>query len=265
MKESLKFYNEFDEKLIKDYVMGNKRVESAIRDLSVFIPKSSENILDIGCGLGWSSNEFANHFNTSKVKGIDLSPILIEKANQLFVRENLSYDVYDITKQLPNQKYDAIIMIDVYEHIPKKEILKFHGSLNHLLNPQGRLILACPSKYHQSWLSLNKPEGLQPIDEDVDFQTINDLAKDINGEVIYFEYKNIWRNYDYLYAVIEIEPIYHSDREIKLSKKIVLELKPDRVKRVKEKLKYKFDFTNKKKIQNRFKNRIKIFLKYFFN
>src|SRR5690606_6765376 len=124
-----------------------------------YIPENSESILDIGCGLGWSSYEFSKHFQRVAVKGIDLSPVLIEKASTLFINNNLSFEVFDITKDLPKETYDAIVMIDVYEYIPCEERFNFHDAIKKLMRPNGRLILACPSKYHQDYLRKNNPKG----------------------------------------------------------------------------------------------------------
>src|SRR5690554_3862752 len=173
MKESLEFYNHFDKKLINDYVLGNKRLVSAIHNLGKFIPKDSKNILDIGCGLGWSSHEFAKAFPSSQVLAVDLSPVLIDTASKLFDDlENLTFKSYDLTQGLPIGLRDAIVMIDVYEHIPIIDREQFHKSIKDVLTNNGRFILACPSKYHQEYLKKNNPDGLQPIDEDVDFNTI---------------------------------------------------------------------------------------------
>jgi SAM-dependent methyltransferase len=254
MKESLEYYNQFDEKLIKDYILGNKRIESAICNLSVFIPKTSKRIIDIGCGLGWSTHEFSQYLPNCIFDGVDLSPVLVDKAKTLFNKENLNFKVSDITNQLPEKTYDAIIMIDVYEHIPKLERNKFHKALGNLLKNQSRLILACPSKYHQDYLKQNNPKGLQPIDEDIDCTVIQNLAKDIGGELIYFDYQCIWNNFDYFYAVIERNPIYGSSYNIKSECELILEDKYSRVERVNRKLLRNFNLPKKA-------SSIKLFLK----
>lgn len=246
MSNSLDFYNKFDTKLIKDYVLGNKRIESAIINLRRFVPKNSSNILDIGCGLGWSSYEFSLSFKNSKIEGIDLSPVLIEKASKLFVSDNLEYKVYDVTQGIPLKTYDAIVMIDVYEHIESSQRANFHLSLKRLIKTNGRLILACPSKFHQEWLRQHKPEGLQPVDEDVDYDCISRLAEDIGGEVIYFEYQRIWRNSDYFYAVIEIAPNYNLNMELKLPIEYISENLYSRKDRVETNLGIKLDYDIKK-------------------
>lgn len=260
MLNPLEFYNHFDNRLIDDYVLGNKRVESAILNLSHFIPKDSQDILDIGCGIGWSSHEFSKIFEKAYIEGIDLSPVLVEKASILFKKDNLSFKVFDVTKELPEKKYDVIIMIDVYEHISQDKRKDFHNSLKYLLKNNGRILLACPSKFHQTWLKNNNPEGLQPIDENVDFEVINGFAKDLYGEIIFFQYKMIWRNLDYFYAVIEINPKYGINRKFN-NMPIQLENNKSRQLRVKNKFGILIDIPKKKANSNstliRVKNKIK--------
>lgn len=242
MRESLEFYNQFEGRLIKDYVLGNKRVIGAIKNLGQFIPKNSQKILDIGCGIGWSSYEFAKSFPNSQVNAIDLSPVLIETASKLFDdKKNLIFEAYDLIDGLPEDTFDVIVMIDVYEHIPLSERFEFHKSIKKNLNNRGRLILACPSKYHQAYLKENNPSGIQPIDEDIDFETIKKIAKDIDGEVIFFEYQNIWRSYDYLYAVIEINPEYGRSDEMIKDSCLNLESKKERELRAESKLGIKIE------------------------
>lgn len=237
MKESLEFYNQFDNKLINDYAFGNKRLISAIESLSKYIPiRSKIDVLDIGCGLGWSTYEFSRFFDNSTFEGIDLSPVLIENARKLFQNQNLSYKIFDITKEIPKKKYDVIIMLDVYEHIPKFDRKDFHQSLLSLLNRNGRIIMACPTVYHQDYLKKNNPEGLQPVDEDINYDTLQELAKDIEGQVVYFEYKNIWRNYDYFYTVIQKGVEYNSQNLIKDDSVFQIEKQTIRLKRLKDNL-----------------------------
>lgn len=260
MPQPLEFYNKFDRKLLRDYVLGNKRIESAITSLSSFIPLDSQNILDIGCGIGWSSHEFSKKFENALVEGIDLSPVLIEKASRLFKNDNLSFKIFDITKNLPGNRYDAILMIDVYEHISQNNRSNFHKSLKSILKRHGKIMMACPSKFHQTWLKENKPEGLQPIDEDIDFSVINDLAMDLGGEIIYFEYKTIWKNLDYFYAVIELNPKYGVIRKLP-NMPLHLEEKLSRQNRVKKNLgilvELPTETVNSKSIFIRVENKIK--------
>ncbi|WP_228851064.1 class I SAM-dependent methyltransferase [Aegicerativicinus sediminis] len=222
MKDSLEFYNQFDKKLITDFVLGNKRIEKAIKNLGSRIPNHSDNILDIGCGIGWSTYEFAKIYKNAQVEGIDLSPVLIEIASKLFKRENLRYANFDITRDIPQKEYDAIIMIDVYEHIPVVERLNFHRFLKTLIRQKGQLLVSCPTKFHQDYLRKYNPDGLQPVDEDVEIDDIQIMARNIGGELVYFEYQTVWRTNDYFHCAIEISPQY-SKFSSKKGNRIILE------------------------------------------
>lgn len=244
MQESLEFYNNFVNRLVGDYLNRNRRVETAIVELASFIPVNTSSILDIGCGLGWSSHEFAIHFPQAIVHGIDLSPTLISTARDLFDASNLEFSVFDITKDLPKRKYDVVVMIDVYEHIPIVARKVFHRGLIKVLSRNSRLILACPTKHLQEWLKDNKPEGLQPVDEDIDADVILNIAKDIGGELTHLSYRSIWHSNDYLYAVIESDIKYGLSLDQAMYKAISLESMPSRIERLRKKLNINVDLEN---------------------
>ena len=91
MNKSITFYNNFDAKLIRDYCNGNKRIENAMSTLFQYINPKEKTLLDIGCGIGWTSHELAKNFKQSQVHGVDLSPRLIECAKLLFQGNNLKF------------------------------------------------------------------------------------------------------------------------------------------------------------------------------
>lgn len=263
MKESLEYYNKFDDKLLKDYALGNKRIVSAIETLARFVPEQSKDILDIGCGIGWSTFEFSRFYPNSKITGVDLSPVLINKANSLFKNENLNYQVFDITKEFPKNQYDIIVMLDVYEHIPLVDRKKFHSSIDKLLKSNARLIIACPSVYHQDFLRKNNPSGLQPVDEDVDLGILQEFADDVNGSIIYFEFQDIWKPFDYLYVVIQKSELYNSLPSIKSNIDFEVEPKVFRNKRLKKNLDIDFKLLSRESVFSRVKRKIVNFIKDF--
>ena len=138
------FYNNFDNRLLKDFVSNNPRVVAAlefIRDYFTIIEPSA--ILDIGCGIGWSSFEFSRLYSNSTVKGIDLSDRLITVARQLFTAPNLSFSEKDLTDSslIANEQYDAVVMIDVFEHIPAASRSAFYKDLHAVLSKKFRQLL----------------------------------------------------------------------------------------------------------------------------
>jgi 2-polyprenyl-3-methyl-5-hydroxy-6-metoxy-1,4-benzoquinol methylase len=205
MQEAELYYDNFPEKLITDYIKGNPRIESAIQfALGALNDFGASRILDVGCGLGWSSHEFSKNIPNAFVQGVDLSGNLIEAAKTLFKADNLSYAKKDITEQdfSEHHQFDAVVMLDVYEHLPKTYRPFFHQSVKKVLAETGIMILTCPSVYLQQDSRENRPHLLQPVDEDVTQEDIEQLARDLDAEVQRFEYIKIWNTKDYFQTVI---------------------------------------------------------------
>jgi SAM-dependent methyltransferase len=210
-KNIAEFYNNYLNRLIRDFLKPNIRTENAISLSLKKIPKDVRSILDLGFGLGWSSFEIARHFTHADIKGFDISKELTKTANALFPADNLSYQSMDLTRNFPNGKFDAIILLDVFEHIPASKRDLFYRNIKHALTDNGRVIFTCPTVYHQKYLRDNKPEGLQPVDEDIDIEVILDFATKTETNLAHFEYLDIWNSRDYLFAVIERPYKYHTE------------------------------------------------------
>jgi glycosyltransferase involved in cell wall biosynthesis len=198
------FYDAFDERLLSDYVVGNARLAAGIKHALRYIPPSARRILDIGCGIGWSTREFARHRPASRVTGIDLSPRLIDVATRLTLEPNVEYAVQDVLDEdwRPVGVFDAIILLDVYEHIPIARRPLFHRRLATLLDEHGVLVLACPTPEHQAYLRRYNPDGLQPVDEDVDEAVLTTAAAEMGARLAMFRPVKIWNPNDYAHAVI---------------------------------------------------------------
>jgi len=211
------FYNNFDTRLLRDFVSNNPRVVAALEFArNYFIQSQPRAILDIGCGIGWSSYEFSRLFNNSTVKGIDLSDRLITIAKQLFTSPNLSFSEKDLTDSslIASEQFDAVVMIDVFEHISVASRSGFYQDLKKVLSNEFCILLTCPTKQHQAFLRSQNPEGLQPVDEDIDAAVLHEFASSIGGELVHFEHKNIWRTNDYLHAIISNHITYEEIRSI---------------------------------------------------
>lgn len=231
------FYDNFGHKLILDYLQGNLRTKDAIAHALQWIPESAEKILDIGCGIGWSSYEIAKHYPDKKVVAVDISHELLDLAKTVFPHRNVEYSKVDATSEefIKKDQFGAVILLDVYEHIPVKSRKDFHQSIDKLLQGQGIVILTCPSIHHQKWLQEHNPKGLQPVDEIVTIRELEDFAQAIQGEVISFQYKSVWHQHDYFHAVLHkqpdffYEPLQHNQK----SRIITLDSVEERVKRIK--------------------------------
>jgi SAM-dependent methyltransferase len=204
-KKAETYYDGFDQKLVLDLLNKNKRLFSALHFVLSKLKKTDKQILDIGCGIGYTTFEIARNNSDSEVTGIDLSKNLIDVSNKLFKRKNLIFNSKNIIsdKSSFNNKYDLIILIDVFEHIRKGDRGKFLNVIKGLFNEEWRIILSTPSHLHQKYLEIHNPAGLQPIDEKIYIDDYIELAKTFNGSISYFGYQSIWKTNDYCYCIIE--------------------------------------------------------------
>ena len=207
--EVSKYYDDFSSKLLRDFAVGNPRLESAIEfSCSYLLRSNCKTVLDVGFGMGWSSFEIARALAGAEVRGVDISKQLVEIASILFDEfpKKLCFDQLDLAENGWSKnfqtKFDACVMLDVYEHIPRSERQNLYNEVSSILSSDGLIILSCPTPLHQDYLRKSNPAALQPIDEDVTLSDLIQFADQIEGALIHYEYKSIWATHDYLHAVI---------------------------------------------------------------
>jgi len=111
---------------------------------------SEDKVLDIGCGNGALTFEVAK--KAKKVVGIDLDKKNIKIAKKKYWAPNIEYLVGDATKDLPNQKFDVIILSNVLEHI--KNRVEF---LQKIKNLAPKILIRVPM-INRDWITLYKKE-----------------------------------------------------------------------------------------------------------
>ena len=76
-------------------------------------------IMDLGCGPGYTTRLIANRFKESKVLGVDLDEELINQAKSNVEFKNVSFIVGDGTNlKFKSSKFDCIFEILAFHHIP---------------------------------------------------------------------------------------------------------------------------------------------------
>jgi len=115
---------------------------------------SEDTVLDIGCGNGALTFDVAQ--KAKKVVGIDLSKKNIQLAKEKFSKENIEYIEGDALSNLPEAKFDVIILSNVLEHIQNRTEF-----LTALKNKTNKFLIRVPM-INRDWLTLYKKEmGLE--------------------------------------------------------------------------------------------------------
>lgn len=75
-----------------------------------------EKVIDIGCGIGAVSYDIAEQVGCP-VLGIDMEPSNIQSAVKERSRENIRYVIGKVPEDLPEERFDVVVMSNVLEHI----------------------------------------------------------------------------------------------------------------------------------------------------
>lgn len=151
-------------------IFNQKITFDRLRRITPFIEGK---VLDFGCGLGGLSLPVAEHSNG--VVLVDSNSLKVD-----ILRDNYKSDKVKIEAEIPNQKFDVILCINVLDHISAghEYISKFYD----LLNDEGRLILYA----HYT------NDGIHISDEASKDEVFKSLTKHFRKEEFY-ENLHVWK------------------------------------------------------------------------
>ena len=159
--------------------------------------KPTDCVLEVGSGSGLGCIFLSQH--CKHVTGIDVKTTEVEEAKALNKRQNIDFQVRDLFDMPLDQKYDAVVSLDVIEHMPMELGHKLIAKKASLLKDNGLLVVGTPSIYsypYQSALSqashvkcYDLPELLQLMDNYVR----RTIYFSMNDELIHTgHYKMAW-------------------------------------------------------------------------
>jgi 2-polyprenyl-3-methyl-5-hydroxy-6-metoxy-1,4-benzoquinol methylase len=108
-----------------------------------------KNVLEVGAGDG-----FGSRIVSDSVKNLDLTDNEILNL-KYYDKTNIKskYFLHDFCKSKLKKKYDGIYLLDVIEHINKKDEISFIQNITSSLNKNGILIIGTPSLESQKYAS----------------------------------------------------------------------------------------------------------------
>ncbi|MFX0022553.1 MAG: class I SAM-dependent methyltransferase [Candidatus Hermodarchaeota archaeon] len=133
-KKSLKFLLNLDQEIYSLTGIESIRYEGGLHtkhrhtkyhDFFIKNINDGDHVLDIGCGNGLLSYDIIQNVNNVKLIGIDISKEKIETAKEKYIHPNLKFINGNALKDLPNKKFDVVILSNVLEHFENRvEFLK---------------------------------------------------------------------------------------------------------------------------------------------
>lgn len=141
------------------YVRGNylqrHAVQEALQEFAIdWRCDGGDSVLDAGCGPGDVTVDILMPYlpaNFSRLIGVDISNKMIDYARKTYVRPNLSFEKFDLTKDLEKQPFRNV---KPFDHIFSFYVIMWISNLetyfqnfHKLLAPNGDLFLLSPGKY----------------------------------------------------------------------------------------------------------------------
>lgn len=141
---------------------GPDIVGQRAQTLRILDPKPGEAVLDIGSGPGFLCSEIAPMVGPAgRVRGIDISPVMVERSTARKSGSWVSFAVGDATDlQEDDATYDAVVSIQVAEYVA--DIGKFCSEALRVLKPGGRALIMATDWEAIAWHS-RQPERMRRV------------------------------------------------------------------------------------------------------
>jgi len=125
-----------------DYSRNKQKYNSYSVEIENLIPPASK-VLDVGCTTGMLAKALRK--KNAEVFGIDIDSASLKEASKYCKRVYLIDvdDLGDLDKKLKGEKFDAIALGDILEHLKYPAVLLRH--LNKYLKPNGKIIAKIPN------------------------------------------------------------------------------------------------------------------------
>ena len=202
--EVQEFYDEYVERMVATGI--NDRHHAIAGWLRHFGLRRGDSVLEIGCGIGTVTHLIADAVGESgAILATDLSPKSVEVAKRRLTEfRNIRYIAGDILDVDINEKFDAVVLPDVIEHIPRESHPKLFQRIAGWIKPDGFVLLHYPNPFYLEWLHIHRPEVLQVIDQPIHADRLVASVYAAGLCLDFFQTYPVWtREGDYIVAVLK--------------------------------------------------------------
>lgn len=151
-KDLITFYNSSDEYLedLKS-CQGDSFYEYlaiVMQNIDRYLKTRNIKLLELGCGLGYSSYCFSQHLK--EVVGTDISSKFIKFASKSYIKENLSYRVEDaVSLSFQDEEFDVAVAFDFIEHCYNVRMAL--NEVSRVIKKDGLIIIVSPNLCSFYW------------------------------------------------------------------------------------------------------------------
>lgn len=162
----------------------HKHTQNALRDVVKI--KSTESVLDLGCGNGITTRFINKDLEVSDIVGSDLSEGLLAAAREH--NPGIQFVQHDATTLDLGRTFDVISMVDSFEHIPQElyadmfKVLKRHSKVG------TRVFFSIPAPELQLRIWNEGYTHAQPVDEMVWPSKLAQWLEDNGFSLRYWQY-----------------------------------------------------------------------------
>lgn len=116
-----------------------ERSRQKLNDCLRFVPARS--LLEIGCGLGYTTHLIQDNFKNCVVDGMDISPTAIDKAKNIFPKFNFFVGDIKSNNFCLNKKYDVILLNQLLWYVLESLDQVFFNCFSNL-NSGGHVVIS---------------------------------------------------------------------------------------------------------------------------
>lgn len=105
--------------------------------------KKTDDVLEVGSGTGMGAMFLSQH--AKRVTGLEIKPHDYEAACTVNKRPNVEFHLRSLFDYDPKNKHDAVVSLDVIEHLQPAEGEKFVERIARHCKPEGLVLIGTPS------------------------------------------------------------------------------------------------------------------------
>lgn len=169
--------------------------------------KPGQKVLDLGCGLGRLTNQFAAFMPDQHFTGVDISPKMTGMAN-LLTRRNTEFVVCDgRTLPFDDNVFDKAYSVTVFQHLPADAVRGYLREVHRVLRPWGSFIWTWSDGTEDTFLShQTDEETMMEWAEDAGFElVVGDSGRDERGWRWCSATRDYWGNMEAIHRGIAQE------------------------------------------------------------